>query len=484
MFRTILLSLLFLGGAQPIWAFCGFYVAKADLKLLNKASQVILVRDGEQTTVTMYNDFQGKIEDFAMVVPVPEVLSRKQIKVIEGGIFQKINDYSSPRVVQYYDRNPCPAKYPALESQHMNLDEVVVVQSLRGRILGIGKKKYQVKVKKRYDIKGYSIVILSAKNSKGLKLWLTDHGYKIPGQAAELLEPYIKSGMNFFVVKVNKMAINQMQGKYLKPIQISYTSSRFMLPIRLGMANAEAPQDMLVYAFSKKGRIEASNYQTRNVPTNFDIPIPVLPKFGAFYNDLFAKTWSESSQGAVHLEYAWNLSGSNQVKCDPCVNPPLTYPQLTEAGVDWIKDVNRASYSGQVYFTRLHVRYDRQRFPQDIQFIETPNRQNFQARYVLRHPPSGDLSCPQGSQYAVALQQRRSKEVSNLVAHTGWEAAPYESYIHAYDHFIKTEELKDEDKGAPWPINGWWLLGLIPLGIYLLRLWKNGAKSLQMVRIS
>jgi hypothetical protein len=53
-------------------SFCGFYVAKADAKLFNNTSQVILVRDGDRTVITMSSDFKGKVKDFAMVVPVPE----------------------------------------------------------------------------------------------------------------------------------------------------------------------------------------------------------------------------------------------------------------------------------------------------------------------------------------------------------------------------------------------------------------------------
>jgi hypothetical protein len=44
--------------APTAWAFCGFYVSKADAKLYNKASQVIIARDGDRTVLTMANDFQ------------------------------------------------------------------------------------------------------------------------------------------------------------------------------------------------------------------------------------------------------------------------------------------------------------------------------------------------------------------------------------------------------------------------------------------
>ena len=61
--------------------FCGFYVAKADTKLFNQASQVVLVRDGDRTVLTMANDFKGDPKEFAVVIPVPTVLQREQIHV-------------------------------------------------------------------------------------------------------------------------------------------------------------------------------------------------------------------------------------------------------------------------------------------------------------------------------------------------------------------------------------------------------------------
>jgi hypothetical protein len=39
-----------------------------------------------------------------------------------------------------------------------------------------------------------------------------------------------------------------------------------------------------------------------------------------------------------------------------------------------------------VYITRLHVRYTRDKFPEDLMFQETANRRFFQGRYVMNHP--------------------------------------------------------------------------------------------------
>lgn len=408
-------------------AFCGFYVSKADGTLKNKTSQVILVRDGNRNVITMYNDFKGNLKDFAMVVPVPVVLQKKDIKVVDQAIFNTLNEYSKPRLVEYYDQNPCnryledklSGSVPGLQ-----LNEVVVTG------YGAAKRKdLGVKVEAKYLVGEYDILILSAKESSGLKTWLDENGYKIPAGADEVLEPYIKSNLKFFVVKVNEEEKKKLPGNFLRPLQISFSSPKFMLPIRLGMANADGDQDMIVYAFTKKGRIETTNYRTLSLPTSKNVPLFVKNNFGNFYANLFQHQWNKEGKALAMLEYAWDVSPKNYVKCDPCVATAPSTQDLVQAGVWWInRDWNDYSdvdddedldYSDNVYFTRLHVRYNRDKFPQDLLFQVTPNTESYQARYIVTHPATGDFSCDAGKKYLKDLKQRRSDEMEMLAYLTG-----------------------------------------------------------------
>src|SRR6266480_2145522 len=90
-----------------LWGFCGFYVSKADTKIFNEASQVVLVRDGDRTVMTMVNDFKGDVKDFAVVIPVPTFLQREQIHVGDKALVDHLDAYSAPRLVEYFDQNPC-----------------------------------------------------------------------------------------------------------------------------------------------------------------------------------------------------------------------------------------------------------------------------------------------------------------------------------------------------------------------------------------
>ncbi|MEP7143197.1 MAG: DUF2330 domain-containing protein [Ferruginibacter sp.] len=422
--KQIIISVIF--GASPmLYSFCGFYVSKADGTIKNKTSQVILVRDGNKNVITMYNDFQGETKDFAMVVPVPVVLQKNDIHVVDQTIFQRLNDYSSPRLVEYYDENPC--------NQYKTMDmEMKAPRSSREEAAagyGARKKDLGVKIEAKYLVGEYDILILSAKESGGLKEWLTTNGYKVPKSAEEVLDPYIKSNLKFFVVKVNEAEKKKLPGNFLRPLQISFNSPKFMLPIRLGMANADGDQDLIVYAFTRKGRIECSNYRNVDISTGNKIPLFVKQNFASFYGNLFTHQWEKESKSIGFLEYAWDVSPANYLKCDPCVGNPPTQQDMVQAGVWWLQknwedysdtDEDDVNYNNdKVYFTRLHFRYNRQSFPQDLIFQVTPNKANFQARYIITHPATGDLNCDAGRKYFQDLKKRRKNELKELTVLTG-----------------------------------------------------------------
>jgi hypothetical protein len=67
------------------------------------------------------------------------------------------------------------------------------------------------------------------------------------------------------------------------------------------------------------------------------------------------------------------------------------------------------------------VRYSAATFPEDLTFQETQDQENFQGRYVLRHPWAGaEDTCPAAKNYFDDLRQRRSTEAATLADLTGW----------------------------------------------------------------
>ena len=440
---TLLLALALM--AQQASAFCGFYIAKADATLFNDRSEIILVRDGQRTILTMSNDFKGDVKDFALVVPVPTVLQRDDIKVVERRVFDALDAYSSPRLVEYYDENPCQ-RWLYAEAAEMDMSAAPRTTSAMRREEKAAKDK-GVTIEARYTVGEYDILILSAKESTGLKDWLIENGYRIPQTAHEVLDPYIKSNLKFFVVKVNLQQLSASGYNTLRPIQIRFESHKFMLPIRLGMANSNGSQDMIVHAFTRTGRVECVNYRTVKVPTDRNIPLFVKQRFGPFYKDLFARAHRREGRNTVFLEYAWNVTPSfNGMKCDPCVGPPPMPMEFAQAGADW------SQQGAPTFYTRLHVRYARDQFPQDLVFQVTPNTEHFQARYVLTHPAKGELTCSEGQDYLEQLYYRRHRELEELNALTGWNVEKHRDYANEVKGRMSPEQLRKMEAPLGFPL--------------------------------
>jgi hypothetical protein len=238
----------------------------------------------------------------------------------------------------------------------------------------------------------------------------------------------------------------QKKGGYqeLRPIQIAFESPRFMLPIRLGMANApatgETTQDLIVYVLSRKGRVEASNYQTVRIPSDANVPEFVKDEFADFYRATFTHAWHERQGRVVFTEYAWNMAS-----CDPCSATPLSAQEQRGLGVFWAGEQPQwqrfGGPGGGTILTRLHVRYDSDRFPEDLMFQETGDQQSFQGRYVMNHPFRGDLRCAAADRYREMVSNRRRDEADTLARLTGWNP----------------EMIRDRmGPDAVMPKQGWW----------------------------
>ncbi|MGL4880771.1 MAG: DUF2330 domain-containing protein, partial [Waterburya sp.] len=432
LFSCILTGVIFIFVIKPALAFCGFYDAKADTSLYNQASQVIIARDEERTVLTMSNDYQGEVKDFAMVVPVTVVLQKEQVHVSEGKIIQRLDDFSAPRLVEYFDEDPC---IPRFEPATVFSRSAALSPSPKQEATDLG-----VTIEEQFSVGEYDIVILSAKESDGLETWLIQNNYKIPKGAKELLQPYIRQNLKFFVAKVNLAEYNSNGFEKLRPISIAFESPKFMLPIRLGMMNAQGDQDLIVYLLSPQGQVQLTNYRTVKVPSDSEIPEFVKEEFKEFYTAMFQNAYEQQNKQVAFLEYAWDMSS-----CDPCSAEPLNQEELKQAGVFWLDQQANNPWGGSnVFITRLHVRYSRDKFPEDLKFQATSDRNLFQGRYIIRHPFTGNITCDAGKEYQQSVKGRQEREAKTLASLTGWEIKDIRDRIK----FVKAQPM-------PWWENLW-----------------------------
>lgn len=398
---SLVLTSLALGAAilAPLsaQAFCGFFVAGSNKQLYNNASHVVLLRKGNHTVMTMSNSYKGPPEDFAMVVPVPVVLQKQQVRTPSAKVFSRVDELTAPRLVEYWEQDPCDPGGGGMGFGRMSRPKAM--KKMDGAGLSASAAEYHVKIEAQFDVGEYEILILSAEESGGLEAWLRLQKYNIPQGAAAALAPYIQDQMKFFVAKVNIQKVKRDSHGLvqLSPLQFSYDANELRLPVRLGLLNAEDKQDLLVYVLHPSKRFEVANYPNVFIPTNLEVVDRARQNFGAFYAELFDETLRRQNNRAVVTEYAWDTGG-----CDPCPTPPLEASDLATLGA------SRSDAGNEWVVTRLHTRYDRQTLSEDLIFraarpavggraerddgggpwkatVRGDEMNNFQARYIVRH---------------------------------------------------------------------------------------------------
>jgi hypothetical protein len=183
-------------------------------------------------------------------------LNKGQIHVGDAAVIKHLADYSTPRLVEYFDNNPCRLLYPESRAMDMIAKFAAPARAERERTLG-------VTVEAQYTVGEYDIIILSANESAGLETWLIENGYRIPKGASSVLHSYIKQHLKFFVAKVNLGEQAKLGLMHFRPLQIAFESPRFMLPIRLGTVNADGPQELFLYVLTKQGRVRDDELSDR-----------------------------------------------------------------------------------------------------------------------------------------------------------------------------------------------------------------------------
>jgi hypothetical protein len=424
---SILVALaLVCAGARPARAFCGFYVAGADAKLFNNATLVVLMREGSRTVLSMQNNYQGPPSDFAMIVPVPVVLQKENVKTLSNDVFERIDKLAAPRLVEYWEEDPCE-RARRIEMKMAPRAMAPPAPAKAGASLG-------VKIEAQFVVGEYEIVILSASDSAGLDTWLRQGGYKIPPGAEPVLRPYVQQGMKFFVAKVDVKKVRfEGDQALLSPLRFHFDSPDFFLPVRLGLLNSSGTQDLIVHVLGRGQRYEVANYDNVTIPTNLELGPGAAQRFGEFYVALFDDVMKKHPN-AVVTEYAWASSS-----CDPCPTPPLSSGDVQTLGADALAPSEPqplrplpAPAAGApakpmrpptpwmggdgFVLTRLHFRYGKDSLGEDLVFRAAPpivggrehvvgaggtlergavpsGVNNFQARYIIRHPWTGPITC-------------------------------------------------------------------------------------------
>ena len=375
----MLASLLFISQAH---AFCGTYVGGAGTQQYASVSTVALWRNGTRTVLSVANDVRGDTQNFVMVVPVPQVIPEEDVHVLDPEVFDRLNTYSEPRLVEYVCED-----FERMDDTGMGWAEDST-DSAWGDTA-------DVNVEAQYIVGEYEIVILSSEDSEALVTWLINNEYEVPIESQDMLGEYIDAGSLFFAAKIDEDA-GVEEGDTLSPLQFAYDSDVFSLPIRIGTLNSPGEQDLIVYGLSyfNDGYVGIANYPD----ITEDIKDECMwedhgESFGQYYAKQFDDAYQAADSGAWVREYSWGASG-----CDPCTGEPPGYEDMVTLGMP-----EDARTVRDLYFTRLHMRYTPAQAHSDLTLYQSGIDEPSQMRFIryetfledqFEHCELGDIENP------------------------------------------------------------------------------------------
>ncbi len=368
-------------------AFCGTYVGSADSTVTNTDSQVVIVRQGRTTVLTLANDFQGDAAEFGLVIPVPRTVEVTDVSVVDRSVIDAIDAFTSPRLVSY----DCSDFV-----YYWDGDEWVGYNS--GSSSGCGSTSYESSAysadaagtadtggnpvgaflgtveAEHFTAGEYELALVDADGSTGLEAWLSGNGFVVTEAAAPLLAEAIDQRAKFLVAKVTGVDTTQPD-TWLSPIQIRYTADNLVLPIRLGATSSAGVQDLLVYGITSasEGALAVSNYPLVTVDEECILDAAIGEDFGSQYEALFSTEHDEQAEGKAGWTMEYNAYSG---KCDPCPDTGGTLDEATLATLGFVGGVTDS------VVTRIHMRGSPETITEDLALYPSGWTSFQQQRYI------------------------------------------------------------------------------------------------------
>ncbi|HEY3254721.1 MAG TPA: DUF2330 domain-containing protein, partial [Polyangiaceae bacterium] len=106
-FSALLGATLLLFTAAPARAFPGFLASKTKTEIKVNSTQVVLMKKGNVTAITVMSDYEGSLDPFAMVLVVPADVTAERVTTLKREYVDRLDGISAPRFHEYWEQDPC-----------------------------------------------------------------------------------------------------------------------------------------------------------------------------------------------------------------------------------------------------------------------------------------------------------------------------------------------------------------------------------------
>lgn len=328
-FSLLLASLTAASGAA---AFPGFMAGKTKAPVVH-STDVVVMKKGASTVVTVMPDYQGPLEPFVVALAAPADVTADHVVTLKREFVDHANQMSAPRFHEFWEQDPCD---PGPAEQEWQRDLRVSGSGFLGAGPSSGGEKKvapELSLDTTPKVKDgeYKISVLAAGASP--LPWLKEHGYAVPPGAEQAVQPYVSQGLVFVMAEVDTKRIELVGGDraQLSPIRFFTDQPWDVLPSRLGLLNkpADDKQELTIYGLDPTNRFEVANYENMTVPTNIEVDFEVKERMGEFYNSLYDAILAKHPTTFLR-EYAWPADGCGE----PCATVPYELSELLSLGGD------------------------------------------------------------------------------------------------------------------------------------------------------
>jgi hypothetical protein len=318
-------------------AFPGVAVSVTPTPPKISTTELVVMEHAGVSIVTLAVDYQGPIQRFALLLPVPRDVERKQLRTVKHEFIARLEQMTAPRVFEFWERDPCSPGEP-----EQAWEEKVKVKNrgfLTPDVMPPRDDHYPVSnelsipalpVFKEAEAE-FSYQLLRPKSSSELRAWLEKKNYRVDPGVLEPLLDVLGGEAQLLVAEVAVDRAELVDGERLRLGGIRYWSRRPLLPVfmTLGRANRAARHDLFVYALHRDKRYLAANVPNVFAPTNLRVTVDVGARVGPLYNTLLERVL-QKQPGAAVSEFV----GPSDACGEPCSNAPLELRELLTFGGD------------------------------------------------------------------------------------------------------------------------------------------------------
>lgn len=349
--------------------FPGVLVGKGGSSRVAHTAHVVLMLSGPVSVVTVMVDYEGALDPFALLVPVPPDVTLDRIRAVKREFVARLEQLSAPRFHAFFEKNPCE---PGPVEQDWDVRYEVSEAGFPApwfmpppernwtvpNEIGIATEPVFKQSENEFRFH-----VLAVSNSSELDAWLTKRGFSASPEALSALGQVLRDRRKLLVAEVNAQRAELLGNGGLQLGAIRYWSRQPVDSIAstLGLLNSAGVQDLFIYVLHPSQRFQVRNYCNLLLPTNIEVDPAAAEQLGTLYNALFDAQLSRNPASAV-TEYVWPTSGCGE----PCPNAPLTLYELMSLGGD-IMEAQLVSSVARRPEPASETNEEKQQFEQQLQ---------------------------------------------------------------------------------------------------------------------